>query len=159
MRHNHKNHIGSTCRFVFDVLPNWKNRNPHRSPKSEKLRCFCQKNENQMLKKRKAGNHNGQQNQKTEVFHCKNRKTDLENCQIRTTENPNAPLLIANLINKFVRNVLQKRYGPCLFYVKVWLLIDKGISTFVKNMHFPATRFSVGWTHTSHITHPAAVNL
>ena len=161
MRHNHKNHIGSPCRFVdvFDVLPNWKNRNPHRSPKSEKLRCFCQKNENQMLKKRKAGNHNGQQNQKTEVFHCKNRKTDLENCQIRKTENPNAPLLIANLINKFLRNVLQKRYGPCLIYVKVWLLIDKGISTFVKNMHVPATRFPVGWTHTSHISHPAAVNL
>ena len=77
MRHNHKNHIGSPCRFVdvFDVLPNWKNRNPHRSPKSEKPRCFCQKTENQMLKKGKTGNHNGQQNRKTEVFHCKNRKS------------------------------------------------------------------------------------
>ena len=95
MRHNHKNHIGSPCRFVdvFDVLPNWKNRNPHRSPKSEKPRCFCQKTENQMLKKGKTGNHNGQQNRKTDVFHCKNRKTDLENAQNRKTENPNAPLL------------------------------------------------------------------
>ena len=45
-----------------------------------------------MLKKGKTGNHNGQQNRKTEVFHCKNRKTDLENCQNRKTENPNAPL-------------------------------------------------------------------
>ena len=44
-----------------------------------------------MLKKGKTGNHNGQQNRKTEVFHCKNRKTDLENCQNRKTENPNAP--------------------------------------------------------------------
>ena len=33
-----------------------------------------------MLKKGKTGNHNGQQNRKTEFFHCKNRKT----------ENPNA---------------------------------------------------------------------
>ena len=95
MRHNHKNHIGSSCRFVdvFDVLPNWKNRNSHRSPKSEKPRCFCQKTENQMLKKGKTGNHNGQQNRKTEVFHCKNRKTDLENGQNRKTENPNASLI------------------------------------------------------------------
>ena len=45
-----------------------------------------------MLKKGKTGNHNGQQNRKIEVFHCKNRKTDLENGQNRKTENPNAPL-------------------------------------------------------------------
>ena len=87
MRHNHKNHIGSPCRFVhvFDV----------RSPKSEKPRCFCQKTENQMLKKGKTGNHNGQQNRTTDVFHCKNRKTDLENVQNRKTEDPNAPLMTA----------------------------------------------------------------
>ena len=45
-----------------------------------------------MLKKGKTGNHNGQQNRKTEVFLCKNRKTDLKNGQNRKTENPNAPL-------------------------------------------------------------------
>ena len=46
MWHNHKNHIGSPCRSVFDFLPNqWKNRKPHRSPKSEKPLYFCQKTE------------------------------------------------------------------------------------------------------------------
>ena len=43
-----------------------------------------------MLKKGKTGNHNGQQNRKTEFFHCKNRKTDLKHGQNRKTENPNA---------------------------------------------------------------------
>ena len=46
MWHNHKNHIGSPCRSVFDFLPNQcKNRKPHRSPKSEKPLYFCQKTE------------------------------------------------------------------------------------------------------------------
>ena len=76
MRHNHKNHIGSPCRFVFDFLPNWKNRNPHRSPKSEKPRYFCPK-------KRKTGNHNGQQNRKTDLKHGQNRKTENLNAPSR----------------------------------------------------------------------------
>ena len=54
MWHNHKNHIGSPCRSVFDFLPNqWKNRKPHRSPKSEKPLYFCQKTEKPDGKKRK----------------------------------------------------------------------------------------------------------
>ena len=41
-----------------------------------------------MLKKGKTGNHNGQQNRKTEVFHCKNRKPDLEIGQNRKSQRP-----------------------------------------------------------------------
>ena len=94
MWHNHKNHIGSPCRSVFDFLPNqWKNRKPYRSPKSEKPLYFCQKPKNQMVQNRKTGNHNGQQNRENEVFECKNRKTDLQNGQDLTTENPNSPFL------------------------------------------------------------------
>ena len=53
MWHNNKNHIGSPCCFVFDFLRNRKNRNPHRSPKSEKPRYFCPKNETPDAKKGK----------------------------------------------------------------------------------------------------------
>ena len=56
-----------------------------------------------MLKKGKTGNHNGQQNRKTDVFHCKNRKTDLENGQNRKTENPNAPLYITLQLFRITR--------------------------------------------------------
>ena len=116
MRHNHKNHIGSPCRFVFDVLPNWKNRNPHRSPKSEKPRCFCQKTENQMLKKGKTGNHNGQQNRKTDVFHCKNRPRKWPKPKIPTTPSSIYIILLitekANLIN------LTVSYYCYLFWLK-----------------------------------------
>ena len=46
-----------------------------------------------MLKNGKTGNHNGQQNRKTEVFQCKtDQKTNLKNSQTRKTENPNALL-------------------------------------------------------------------
>ena len=116
MRHNHKNHIGSPCRLVdvFDVVPNWKNRNPHRSPRSEKPRCFCQKTENQMLNKGKTGNHNGQQNRKTDVFHCKNRKTDLENGQNRKTENPNAPLFASSTLLEFSHSINTINTFPVL---------------------------------------------
>ena len=94
MWHNHKNHIGSPCRSVFDFLPNqWKNRKPHRSPKSEKPLYFCQKTEKPDGKKGKTGNRNGQQDRENEVFQCKNRKTDPQNGQNWKTENPNAPLL------------------------------------------------------------------
>ena len=52
MRHNHKNHIGSPCRFVFDVLPNWKNRNPHRlTTKIRKTALFLPKNRKPDAKK------------------------------------------------------------------------------------------------------------
>ena len=102
MRHNHKNHIGNPCRFVdiFDVLPNWKNRNPHRSPKSEKPGCFWQKTENQMLKKGKTGNHNGQQNRKTEVFLLqkpKNRPRKWPKPKNRKSQRPPPPEPHTNL--------------------------------------------------------------
>ena len=54
----------------------------HQNPKNRVV--FAKKTENQMLKKGKTGNHNGQQNRKPEVFHSKSRKP---------TENPNAPLV------------------------------------------------------------------
>ena len=87
MLHNHKNHIGSPCRSVFDFLPD------HRSPKSEKPLYFCQKPKNQMVKNGKTGNRNGQQTEKTKFFIYKNRKTDSQNGQNWKTVNPNAPLL------------------------------------------------------------------
>ena len=75
-----QNHIGSPCWFVFDFLPYWENRKPHRSPKSEKPHCFCQKNEKPDAKKGKIGNRNGRK--------C---KTDLKNGQNLKTGNLNAP--------------------------------------------------------------------
>ena len=66
---------------------------------------------------------------------------------------PRREKLVANLTNKFFRNASQKRYGTSLLCVKVWLLIDTGISTFVKkNLHFPTKRFRFCWRHTSHIS-------
>ena len=74
MWHNNKNHIGSPCCFVFDFLPNRKNRNPHRSPKSEKPRYFCPKNEKPHAKKGKNRKPQRTKKPKTEFFRCKNRK-------------------------------------------------------------------------------------
>ena len=91
MRHNHKNHIGSPCRFVFDVLPNWKKPKSTSVTKIRKTALFLPKNRKPDVKKGKTGNHNGQQN-RNRSFLLQNRKTDLENCQNRKTENPNVPL-------------------------------------------------------------------
>ena len=67
-----------------------------------------------MLKKGKTGNHNGQQNRKTDVFHCKNRKTDLENGQNRNTENPNAPLFTSSTLLEFSHSINTINTFPVL---------------------------------------------
>ena len=85
MLHNHKNHIGSPCRSVFDFLPD------HRSPKSEKPLYFCQKPKNQMVKNGKTGNCNGQQNRENEVFHIqkpKNRPSKWPKLKNRKSQRP-----------------------------------------------------------------------
>ena len=120
MRHNHKNHIGSTCRFVFDVLPNWKNRNPHRSPKSEKPGCFCQKTENQMLKNGKTGNHNGQQNRKTEVFLLQKPKNRPRKWPKPNNRKSQPPLLQSPIPTLIRRSRRFPHHDPESFYTSLF---------------------------------------
>ena len=74
MRHNHKNYIGSPCGFVFGFLPNWENRKPHRTPKSEKPHFFCQKNEKPDAKKGKNGKPRRTKTPKNRSFSVQNPK-------------------------------------------------------------------------------------
>ena len=57
-----------------------------------------------MLKKGKTGNHNGQQN----------RKTDLENGQNRKTESPNAPLFTSSTLLEFSHSINTINTFPVL---------------------------------------------
>ena len=65
---------------------------------------------------------------------------------------PRREKLVANLTNKFSRNASQKRYGTSLLCVKVWLLIDTGISTFVKKK-FAFSYEKISFLLESHFSH------
>ena len=102
MRHNHKNHIGSLCKSVFDFLSS-KLEKPKQHighqrsekplyfllPKKKKTKTRCYKTE-------KPETADGQQldrkRSKNRSFYCKNRKSDLKDGQNRKSQR--APLQI-----------------------------------------------------------------
>ena len=101
MRHNHKNHIGSLCKSVFDFLSS-KLEKPKQHighQRSEKPLYFLlpkKKTKTRCYKTEKPETADGQQldrkRSKNRSFYCKTRKTDLKDGQNRKSQR--APLQI-----------------------------------------------------------------